>query len=198
VLANSKGDENPKSIDWPLVVRTFETTAKRKEGDCFVWCGPKISQGYGRFNVKRRYYLAHRVAWIIKNGPIGDGLLILHKCDNPSCVKAEHLFVGTHRENMIDSGHKGRRNLQKRPWLVEGESNPAAKLTKEQIVEIRRRYAQELCPTCGGSGRPLNESRVCRTCQGSGRISQAILATEYAVRQPAISRIINYKRRAKG
>jgi len=81
---------------------------------------------------KRKPITAHRAAYIIAHGEIPDGLFVLHKCDNPLCVNPEHLFLGTHQDNMRDMMEKGRN----RP----GEKCPHAKLNEAQVLEIRRRW----------------------------------------------------------
>ena len=83
-----------------------------KTDDCWVWISSKISskpnRGYGRIWVNGKPELAHRISWEIANGPIPKGMQVLHRCDNPSCVRPDHLFLGTQRDNMQDSIEKGR------------------------------------------------------------------------------------------
>jgi hypothetical protein len=55
-------------------------------------------------------FKAHRVAWEMFNGPIADGLIVRHKCDNPNCVNPKHLEVGTQKQNMMDASARGRLN----------------------------------------------------------------------------------------
>lgn len=77
-------------------------------GGCWIWTAYKDKNGYGRFALPgKKNIQAHRQAWIFKNGEIPDGLHVLHHCDNPSCVRVEHLFLGTHAENMADRDRKG-------------------------------------------------------------------------------------------
>src|SRR5439155_18768711 len=77
----------------------------------------------------------HRIAWELANGPIPEGLSILHKCDNPPCVNPRHLFLGTSADNRKDARIKGRLPAHS------GEKNPRARLTWEQVREIRQAYS---------------------------------------------------------
>lgn len=76
--------------------------------------------------------LAHRASWEIHNGPIPDGLEVCHHCDNPPCVRPDHLFVGTQADNMADMRAKGRGFIP-----PPGQCHPAARLTDEDIYAIR-------------------------------------------------------------
>lgn len=76
---------------------------------CLEWTGATNPAGYGLINVDGKAVLTHRLAWTLANGPILDGLHVLHHCDNPPCGETEtHLFLGTDADNRADMAAKGR------------------------------------------------------------------------------------------
>lgn len=79
---------------------------------CREFTGAKSPKGYGKISFKDKHFRAHRLAYILKFGDISEGLIVCHKCDNPSCVNTEHLFLGTPKDNAIDRMLKGRGNNQ--------------------------------------------------------------------------------------
>lgn len=103
----------------------------RKTDDCWFWTGSKSDRGYGKIYWNGKTVRANRVSWELHFGPIPEDQDVLHKCDNPACVRPDHLFLGTHLQNMQDRDRKKRR---KPP---QGEKHGCAKLTKEKIIEIR-------------------------------------------------------------
>ena len=111
-----------------------------KSGKCWVWQGC-CGSGYGRINSRTGVRLyTHRVAWELANGPIPDGLFVLHDCDNPPCCNPAHLHLGTQADNVRERDERGRG----RPGagnVPRGESHPHAKLTRAQVVAIRARHA---------------------------------------------------------
>jgi len=109
-------------------------------GRCWEWTGWREGDGrwHGRISVGGtggRLIGAHRASWMVTFGPIPNGLGVLHKCDNPGCVRPDHLFLGTNTDNNADMVSKGRNR-----WLC-GEDNRGAKLTTADVAEIRRRLA---------------------------------------------------------
>lgn len=113
-----------------------------RSGECHEWNGSKTNGGHGRFK-SSDHFLAHRAAWELANGPIPDGMQVLHKCDNPGCCNPDHLFTGTQADNMRDKVEKGRQ--------LKGESHRLSKLTEKQVIEIRQ------APRFIGSGIALAE-----------------------------------------
>jgi hypothetical protein len=101
----------------PLEDRFWEKVDK--SGDCWLWTGARDQHGYGSLSVahegrERRRSVpvkASRVSWQIHNGPIPAGMWVLHRCDNPPCVRPDHLFLGTQLDNMRDASAKGRLNV---------------------------------------------------------------------------------------
>jgi len=79
--------------------------------DCWVWPGGHDKDGYGHIKVDRIQQSTHRLAWTLTHGPVPAGMLVLHHCDNPPCCRPDHLFLGTHADNMRDRATKGRNQL---------------------------------------------------------------------------------------
>jgi hypothetical protein len=98
------------------------------DGDCVVFTGYRDKNGYGKMTVLGRDVGAHRVAYELACGPIPGDLVVRHKCDNPPCIKPEHLEIGTHADNGGDKAIRDR--------STHGERNPGAKLSESQVVEI--------------------------------------------------------------
>jgi hypothetical protein len=106
---------------------------KRGETECWLWLAGKNRVGYGWFTIGRKNKLAHRIAWAIANSRDPGRLVVMHTCDNPPCCNPAHLRLGTIQENVADMVAKGR--------ALQGTRSPYAKLTAEQVIEIRKAKA---------------------------------------------------------
>ena len=95
--------------------RFWSKVIKGSAGDCWHWTGAKLPKGYGKFSVgpraTRKIINAHRIAWELTNGPIPEGIWVLHDCDNPSCCNPMHLYLGTNTDNVRDKVSKGRQAI---------------------------------------------------------------------------------------
>lgn len=119
-------------------------------GPCWIWTGKTNQYGYGIAWTGFTEVRAHRAGFEYQVGPIPDGLMVLHKCDNPACVRGTHLFSGTKKDNAQDALKKGRLGAQirtiKRLWAgrfrvtMTGENAPQSKLKEAQVLEIRKLY----------------------------------------------------------
>lgn len=103
----------------------------QKTDGCWLWTGYITLKGYGEMT--RKHIRVHRFSWELVNGKIPGGLNVLHKCDNTICVRPDHLFLGTHADNVHDMMKKGR----SKPGKTFGEENPRHKLTLQQVKEIK-------------------------------------------------------------
>lgn len=116
-----------------------------KSEDCWIWIAGSYNQGgYGAFGVRGRSQLAHRVSWVLTYGSIPIGALVLHHCDNPPCVRPDHLFLGTRAMNNRDRQAKGRSAIGDRHGFrvhpersAKGMQNARSKLTTIQVRTIR-------------------------------------------------------------
>lgn len=112
-----------KSIEERFTEKTVDVNG------CWLWTASKFKNGYGRFRVAGETLYAHRVSYELFIDEIPNGLLVCHTCDVRHCVNPEHLFLGTHKDNMVDAMHKGR--------VATGDSNSMTKLSPEDIKNIR-------------------------------------------------------------
>lgn len=95
-----------------LAIRLLSKAKLDKKTGCWVWVGAKINTGRGAVSVNGKIITAHRCAYTVFRGEIG-GLCVCHHCDNPLCINPEHLFLGTHLDNMRDMAAKGRKKKTK-------------------------------------------------------------------------------------
>jgi hypothetical protein len=106
---------------------------------CWLWTDKPVC-GYGRICIDGVPRLAHRISYELHRGAIPAGLNVCHRCDNPICVNPDHLFLGTHADNVADRCRKGRTRQGHVPKRS-GENHGKAKLTWAKVDEIRAWYA---------------------------------------------------------
>jgi hypothetical protein len=127
----------------PPIYRFNMSYIKDETTGCWVWQGKSrsgSSQLYGRIKVNKKAVPAHRFSWEIHNNQkVPNGMFVLHRCDNPECVNPDHLFVGTHQNNMDDKVAKNRQakgDCFKNRNHAKGERNGLSKLTEQQVIKI--------------------------------------------------------------
>lgn len=127
-----------------LMERFEEKISPEPNTGCWLWTSAVTSRGYGTFRIADQDYLAHRLAFALWNGPIGAGLYVCHRCDQPLCVSPQHLFLGTPLENAQDCQRKGRGAVgdkngsrTKPERRARGERVATARLTAEMVLAIR-------------------------------------------------------------
>jgi len=194
MICSMKAAEQPVNFPNPFVKLTegdisrfWKKVNKSGADDCWNWTAGKFRSGYGAFSVLTKLLKAHRISYMITNGPIPEGLFICHKCDNPSCVNPSHLWPGTNSDNLMDASRKGRiafglrsgshthperratgdrSGARRHPEThVRGERVNTAKLTAANVVEIRRLIL-------------------------SGESTQTSAAIRYGVTQAVISKLV--------
>jgi len=122
---------NPKTQEYVNQIKERLLKSQRFNGQCIEWTG-FTHNGYGYLSIsangKSRPIPAPRANWLLNVGPIPKGYEVCHKCDNPLCIRLDHLFLGTHAQNMKDCKMKKRH--------CHGEKHPNAKLTEKEAQEI--------------------------------------------------------------
>jgi HNH endonuclease len=144
-----------------------------KAADCWLWTASLTSNGYGQLSNRngRPPLIASRLSWQIHNGPIPEGLHVLHHCDTPACVNPAHLFLGSAAINAADKVSKGRA----RGGSLKGEFNPQSKLTAAQVLAIHAdpRPAWIVAKEYSVSKTAIKDVRSGKTWKGSATRSPA-------------------------
>jgi HNH endonuclease len=154
----------------PLEVRFWEKVDRRPGNQCWLWTGATDSSGYGSLlGFDGRVEGAHRVSYRLNVGPIPKGKKIRHVvCDNPPCVRPDHIAPGSQKQNIKDMYDKGRASVPRRRL---GEENPMATVSNEQAEEIRKLRCRD-------------------------RVKLRILAKQFNTSEATVSRIARGKTRA--
>jgi HNH endonuclease len=105
--------QNPRCpFHWNLRQRLEHYSVPDPKTECILWSGRSTVNGYGILNWAGRPWLAHRLAWTEAHGVIPSGMNVLHRCDVRPCINPDHLFLGTHADNMRDLREKQRRRAR--------------------------------------------------------------------------------------
>lgn len=142
----------------------------QKTDTCWIWTGTMGSGGYGQFWFNGKTHWAHRVSYALFISPDLKNLCVCHSCDVRNCVNPAHLWLGTNADNTDDMVRKGRTVSGDKHWtrirpesILRGEKQGSSKLTEEQVLVIREKYA-----TDNYSQRELaKEFKVCQTMIGT-------------------------------
>ena len=118
------------------VLRRFWAKVQKTDS-CWEWTASMFPNGYGQFKHRDEMY-AHRFSYEAHHGEIPDGAYVLHHCDNRACVRPDHLYSGTHADNMRDMVARGRA----RSPALKGSANGSARLSEEDVRQIRDRKAK--------------------------------------------------------
>lgn len=110
----------------------FWSNVQKGEG-CWEWQRGLDRHGYGRTSYQAKDVLAHRLAWLLTHGPVPEGLYVCHHCDNRRCVRPDHLFLGTQKDNLDDARDKGRPLSS----LKAGSLHHKTKVTEAVASEIK-------------------------------------------------------------
>lgn len=124
-------ENRPRTQNRSIAQRLEALSMLNEVSGCRLWQGAtnKKDNGYGVLNVDGRVRYAHRLAWEEVNGPVPAGSHVCHKCDVRTCINPDHMFLGTHADNMADKVAKGRQS--------KGEEHYASRLTEDDVREIR-------------------------------------------------------------
>jgi hypothetical protein len=115
------------------LIQEYAHRISKTPSGCWQWTGYRSQAGYGVIHRRGRSFLTHRLAYEAAHGAIPQDAQVLHKCDNPRCVRPDHLEVGSVRKNIRDAVRRG--------LIKVGEQSPSSKLSAQEVSEIRMTYA---------------------------------------------------------
>lgn len=143
-----------------LADRFWEKVDESGPDDCWEWRGTRIGRGYGMIRASGGMKVASRVVFEMERGPIPEGMLVCHYCDNPPCVNPSHLFLGTPKDNAEDMVRKGRHNRPR------AEKHNKAKLTWQSVGEIREMAERGIANTVIAQKFSVTPSTIGRVVNG--------------------------------
>lgn len=151
------------SLLTPQVISRFWSNVD-KTGECWLWTGSKtfdknhINFKYGQFMINGKNFRAHRLAYFLAFNTCPSEFFVCHTCDNPSCVNPNHLFLGTHLDNVKDMCSKNRQSHYGSINHLKGEECHWAKLNEEKVLLIKE--LREAGLTCKEIGKVLGLSQT--------------------------------------
>lgn len=156
----SHGDPLAGKYQAPPQERFWRYVDRGGPNGCWSWIGAKCRKtGYGSLQIDGTGRRAHRFSYELHHGPIPDGMVVMHACDNPGCVNPAHLSLGTNQDNVDDKMAKGRHRGPR------GELSGSARLTRADVVRIRaeRRTCNVWAAELGVSPKTIADARSGRT-----------------------------------
>ena len=115
----------------------------KKETGCWEWNGAKTASGYGRLKVNNVAWMAHRYSLFLSQGSLGESTVVMHLCDNPSCINPEHLKEGTQADNMADCKAKGRLGPRGNKHNTRPSRDPQQERIEKVLSHLRRGWSAE-------------------------------------------------------
>lgn len=171
-----KTNNTPVPISDSVQCSFWDRVDIRLPSECWKWMGTKNKIGYGDIRINGKYYTTSRISYFLSYGENIDGSLVLHTCDNPTCVNPFHLFTGTQKDNMEDMIRKGRKyKIKGRAWKeahpdhsnhLLGSANSESKLTEEDVIEIRKKLLAKEKQSEIARQFGVSYSMICRISKG--------------------------------
>lgn len=125
-----------------LTEKYFDVNTLKTAKGCWDWLGYRQSGGYGQTYMEGVRWTLHRLSWHFFMGEIPEGALVLHKCDRPCCINPEHLFLGSHKDNMHDCMSKGRHSFGfRKGHTYSSNKKRLRKLDDDSVRAIRQSAA---------------------------------------------------------
>lgn len=164
-------------------IAAFWSRVDKAQGEdaCWTWTGATDRAGYGRMSIENKNVSAHRYSYETYVASIPEGHFVLHKCDTPSCVRPDHLFTGTHTDNMRDMVAKGRQVFQAHPEKRPTGDRSGSRKHPDRVPRGER---------VGGVKLTAEKVILIRTLHRDGRASYKQLAKRFGVSKSAICYIV--------